>query len=272
MIIRRLILLLLGGFLLETGGICAVAANLRLSRASDTFFVEDDQVYVRALWFQKDGTYRQINRDRTISEEVDRGTWEQARSGEVALHPTNGMLSYRALSAGPLLVILGAQGQIDALPVLRAKIAGFLQTYQDEIFESSAAAELAATGASGAEAAHEDGVRVILPEQAETFSRSDLEDLLRSVDLWSRSRSSNTFVFDPAAPAGGSPLLLIQRGAVFSRAGLPTALAQAGSNKAPAFYFAQVSRRIFLRRVGTWKPFDNLGGLHMPALDTKPAP
>lgn len=270
--IRWPTLLLLWGVFLHHCDVYAAVAPLRLSRASDTFFVEDDQVYARALWFQKDGTYRQINRDRTSSEEVDRGTWTQSGTGEVALHPTNGRLCYRALSAGPLLVILASQEQIDTLPMLRAKIAGFLQAYQDQIFSRSAATELVATVVGGAQSGGAGGACVVLPDRDETINRSDLENLLPLIDLWSESRSSSTFVFDLVAPPGGSPQLLIQRGAVFSRVELTPARTHAGLHEAPSFYFAQVSRQVFLRQVGTWKPFENLGGLHAPDIGPKPTP
>lgn len=251
---------------------CGVAAEtartpepLVLSKTADTYFMEDDVVYARFLWFQPSGHYRQINRDRTTSEEVDLGVWEQTAGGEIALHPTNGMLLFRALSAGPLLVMLDTQSRVDSLVTLRNAMVNFLRVYQDSFFARSALSDLGQektpeqAGATAPEHA-----QVVLSEGVDTFERSDLENLLRRIDWWLASKSTNRFLFEPVVQPG-LPTLLIQRGAVFSKANLPVAHAKrvvAAAAPAPPFYFARIDRQTFLARAGKWKAFANLGGLH----------
>ncbi len=269
--VRWHLLLILGGWLLSHGRASAAMAPVRLSRTADTYFMEDDQVYARFLWFRADGSYRQINRDRASSEEVDRGTWAQAASGEVSLQPTNGMLAYRALSAGPLLITLTTQRQIDGLGALRQRMAVFLEANQDVIFAGTALTDLDGSSDAGVKSDSDDKAHIMIPGHTDTFNRNDLEDLLRQVDVWVLSKRTKRVLFDLVAPVGWPPLLL-QRGAVFSGTRLPEASAEAAHSKGPPFYFAQVSRRFFVREAGTWKPFENLGGLHEQASGSKLAP
>lgn len=244
----------------------AAAATARLSRKSDSYFMEDDQAYSRFLWFQANGSYRQINRNSTAAEEVDRGTWEQAASGEVALHPTDGMLTFRALSSGSLLVVLATQAQMDTLAALQTRITAFLTENQDTVFARSALHDLVEDVNASGETDPASGARVELAEHAYTFDRNELEDLLRQVNDWLRSKKTGSITFDLAS-IPGRPLLLIQKGAVYSRSSLTNlpASTRTGSNDAPHFYFAQVSRGVFLKSAGEWKPFSDLGGLHTQA-------
>ena len=80
----------------------AADPTLKLSKKQDTFFIEDDFVYRRFLQLARDGTYCQINRERTTGAEVDRGTWEQSADGTLFLHFTRGGLRFHALLSGPL--------------------------------------------------------------------------------------------------------------------------------------------------------------------------
>ena len=273
MMIRLRILLVLAGVLqiFSTGTVFAEPE--RLSKSTDSYFMEDDQVYARFLWFKADGTYRQINRDRTTAEEVDRGRWEQDANGEVSLHPTNGMLAFRAVSAGCLLVFLDTQSQIDSLPALHDRITALLQSYQDLVFARTALAEVNVSDRSGNESSMDDAATISLSEQCDIFSRNDLLKLLRDIEVWLKAKSNNTFIFD-FVPSLLAPPLLVQRGAVFSKELLPNVRAthHLKPSEASPFYFSRITRQTFLVRAGSWKPFANLGGLHdeAPVLKTVP--
>ena len=244
-----------------SGAAAALGKPDLLLKADSAYFMEDDLVYARFFWFQADGRYRQINRDRSAAEEVDRGTWEQTGAGEIVLHPTHGMLLFRALSAGPLLVMLDTQGRIDSLPTLRGKIVSFLQSYQDPVFARGAVSELVSVLVDASTPPMPEFARVDLPPAQDTFERSDLEKLLHLIDVWLESKSRNSFVFDRLAESS-TPDLLIQRGAVYSATELAATRSRCVTNPStpPPFYFARIDRRTFVSRVGRWKPFVNLGG------------
>ena len=236
------------------------AGALRLSRTAGTLFMEDDLAYARFLCLEPAGTYRQIETGFGLSREVDRGTWEQPASGEVVLHPTNGALTFRAVSAGPLFLSLKTQAQIDAGPALACAISVLLQDHQDRVFARQALSELE----------RQTGAKIELANPSESFSRENLEELSSTLLSSLRSRAEGTVVFDllNRPPA---PLLMIQRDAAFSK----TAVAEVRRTyktaraSAPPFYFARVDPRTFRARTGRWTAFDNLGGTHAPA---EPAP
>ena len=105
-----------------SGSVRAAAPTTpRLTKKQDVFFIENDFVYRRFLQLARDGTYRQINRDRAAVE-VDRGTWEQTADGTVLLHFTRGGLRFHALSSGPLSITLDDPQKLAALPVAAGAI------------------------------------------------------------------------------------------------------------------------------------------------------
>ena len=248
----RCIFLIAGMWIYPTC-VCAPALAARLSRTVDTFFVEDDQAYTRCLWLEAAGTYRQVVNGFGLAREVDQGTWEQAAGGEVVLRPTNGALTFRAVSAGPLWLAFDRQAQVDSVPELLRAITGLLERFQDQVFARDVLAELESLT----------GGRITLPADAATFERTDLLELSRRLATWLQDRTSGAVVFDLLSEQP-APALLIQRGAVYAKDSLASVRRdyKVARTAAPPFYFARTDEKTWRLRAGRWLPFDHLGGSH----------
>ena len=236
--------------LMPAGTVLAAAAKgFRLPAHRDAFFVENDLVYRRFLALMHDGAYRQINQDRTACAEVDQGTWDQTPDGVVRLHSTRHALRFRALTAGPLTVVLDSQEKLNALPRLAASIRRFLDSTQDGVFRTVAADELGADPAS-----------VAVGQGAETFSRDDVQSLLRQAEDTAASERTGVYPFMAVKPPGSTALLVLQD-AVFQAADQARVRRDypVKGNDAPPFFFAQVDARTFAREVGSWQAFHFLG-------------
>ena len=232
----------------------AAPDRLRLSKGRDSFFVENNLVYSRCLVLLHDGTYRQIDQDHTNSEEVDRGTWEQADDDTVLLHSTLRGLRFRALLVGPLTVVLDSPGKISALPEISAAILRLLATSEDAVFAASTAAELNSPPAT-----------MSVDRQVETFRREDLLALVAQIDDTVRTEQTRTYTLKPVAIAN-RPLLLVLRGAVFGPEQIAAVCRdyQVPRGEAPPFYFAQTDERTFANRVGHYRECQFPGGPARP--------
>ena len=210
--------------------------------------MQDNLVYSRLLDLATDGTYRQIDVDRTSSVETDRGHWETDASGEFLLHPAADGLRFRALTAGPLTVVLDRPGTMAALPSLAAEIRRFLGETGDAVFARSGIAQIQTALPADAPA----DVLSIDPS-AETFTRSDLFSLAHRIDdlLW--SERTNTYILSPVTHT--SPQLLILGDALFQARDLPRVRQEyhVRNGEAPPFYFARTGLKAFARRAGRWK-------------------
>ncbi len=221
----------------------AAPANPRLARTHDVFFIENDFVYRRFLQLARDGSYRQINRERAAAAEVDRGTWTQDADGTVLLHFTRGGLRWHALLSGPLSITLDDPQKFDALPVAATAIRRWLAASSDDIFASGSIHALATAP-----------VVLQVDPKAESFRRAELETLARQIDDFAWSEQRQTFRLTLLKPAGG-PALLIQRGAVFGADDLARVQLeyQVPHGQAPPFYFVQVDAATFAREAGRWQ-------------------
>jgi hypothetical protein len=185
-----------------------------LSRREAAFFVQDNLVGSRLLDLEPGGAYRQIDVDTSSSTESDRGTWTQDAQGAILLHPACGALRFRALTSGPLTVVLDRPGALAALPPLRAAIRRFLALSEDDVFAKRGVAEILATLPPGAPPR-----LLAIDPAAETFSRADLISLARQTDdlLW--SERTNTYILSPVPDT--SPQLLVLQDALFQARDLP---------------------------------------------------
>ena len=229
--------------LLQTSsGLSAAPKSVRLPKGRDSFFVENDLVYSRSLWLSSDGTYRQIDQDRSTSVEVDRGTWEQLADASVLLHSTYRGLRFRALLGGPLTLVLDSPEKIAALPAVSAAIHRLLANSEDIVFEAETAGELSVTPAV-----------VSVDRHAETLRRDDLLSLAAQIDDTIRVEQTRTYLLTPMLLTNG-PLLLILRGAVFSPEQIPAVCQDyhVPRGEAPPFYFAQTDAKTFANRVGRY--------------------
>lgn len=217
-------------------------ATLRLSKKQDAFFIENDFVYRRLLQLARDGTYRQINRERTAAAEVDRGTWEQSADGTVLLHFSRGGLRFHALLSGPLSITLDDPQRFPALPAAATAIRRWLAQSSNVVFASESAYEIRVSP-----------VELTVDPQAESFRRGELEALARQIDDFVRSEQTRTFRLTPIQ-AGGR-CLLVQQDAVFQAADLPRVRDEypTGRGQPPPFYFAQVDAGTFARAAGSWQ-------------------
>ena len=220
----------------------AVPETPRLAKNQDIFFIENDFVYHRFLHLARDGTYRQINRERAAAE-VDRGTWEQSADGTVLLHFTRGGLRFHALFSGPLSITLDDPQKLAALPTAADAIRRWLAQGNDAVFAPGSASEIALAP-----------LVLAVDPTVESFRRDDLEALARQVDdaIWTEQHQ--TFRLVPFRSASGA-LLLVQRGAVFQAGDLPHVLAEYPTvrGQPPPFYFAQVNAGTFAREAGNWQ-------------------
>lgn len=237
-----------------SNGLSGTPSRLRLPKGRDIFFVENDLVSSRCLDLSHDGTYRQIDQDRTTSTEVDRGTWEQATDDTVLLHSTGRGLRFRALLAGPLTVVLDSPGKIAALPEVAAAIRRLLENWKDVVFTAKTAAELNSPPAL-----------VSVDRQAETIRREDLLSLALQIDNTVQTEQTRTYVLMPVRVVN-RPLLLVLRDAVFGPEQISSVYRDYGvpHGAAPPFYFAQTDARTFASQVGRYREFQFPGGLSNP--------
>jgi hypothetical protein len=223
----------------------AASSAFRLSRQTGAFLLQDNLVNSRLLDLQPGGTYRQIDVDGSASAETDRGTWVQDARGAILLHPTCDAMRFRALTSGPLTIVLDRPGAMDGLPLLAAAIRRFLAQTEDEVFARTGVAEIQASLPAA-------DVLSIDPK-AETFSRMDLLALARQIDdlLW--SERTNTYILSPVPNT--SPQLLVLQDARFQAQDLPRVRQEyrVKPGQPPPFYFARVDGRVFARRAGRWK-------------------
>ncbi len=234
-------LLLSVGLGLATAG--AEPANPRLSKKQDAFFIENDFVYRRFLLLARDGSYRQINRERSAAE-VDRGTWTQDADGAVLLHFTRGGLRFHALLSGPLSVLLDDPPSANSLSAVADAIRAWLARSSNAVFAAASVTEIAVPP----------GVLHLDPG-AESVSRADFESLARQIDDFAWSEQQQTYRLTFLKPAN-SPALLIPRGAVFQAEDLPRVQREyrIGRRQPPPFYFAQVDAATFAREAANWQP------------------
>ena len=226
----------------------------RLPKDRDSFFVENNLVYSRYLSLSHDGTYRQINQDRTGTAEVDRGRWEQGGDAVVLLHSEQRGLRFRAVRSGPLTVVLDSAGKIEALPQVAAAIRRLLETSQDDIFEADTAHDLSVAPAE-----------VFVDRQAETFGRSDLVSLAAQSDDVYRTEQTRTYRLTPIHTDGGPPLLVLQWATFGPEQVEPVGREyHVASGEAPPFYFAQTDARTFANRVGHYQILQLPGGPSNP--------
>jgi hypothetical protein len=227
-----------------------VTLRFHLSPHTATFFIQDNLVYSRLLDLEPGGIYRQIDVDRSASAETDRGTWEQDAHGAVLLHPARGSLRFRALTSGPLTIVLDRPGVLEMLPALAGAIRHFLAGTEDEVLASKDVAEiLAAAGALGAPPAS----ALAIDPKAETFSRPDLISLAHQIDDLIWSERTNTYILAPVPNA--APPLLALMDARFQAQDLPAVRQEyrIKPGDAPPFYFARVDARTFARQAGRWQ-------------------
>ncbi len=215
------------------------------------FYLQDNLVDSRLLELRADGSYRQIDVDRTSSVEADRGQWERDSRGAVLLHPTFAGLRFRALRSGPLNVGLDGPGALACLPETVASMRRFLAANDDAVFVRGGIAEMT----SGAPAP---GV-LSIDANTETFGREELLSLARQIDdlLW--SVHTDTYILSPVPDT--FPELLVLQDAQFQAGDVARVRAayRVGPGQAPPFYFAQVDARTFARRAGRWKVLPLLG-------------
>ena len=215
----------------------------RLPKKQDLFFIENDFAYQRFLLLARDGTYRQINRERTVAAEVDRGTWEQDATGTVLLHFTHGGLRFHTLLSGPLAITLDNPQNFAALPTAANAIRRWLALSSNTVFAADNAPEL--------------GIApffLTVDPKAESFRRADLESLARQMDDFVWSEQHRTFRLTPFKTPDG-PVLLVQPGAVFQPADLERVQGEykVAHGQPPPFYFAQVSPGTFAHEAGSWQ-------------------
>ncbi len=208
-------------------------------------------MYSRLLDLEPAGTYQQIDADRAGAAETDRGTWEQDPQGAVLLHPTRDSLRFRALTSGPLTIVLDRPGVLPTLPALAKAIRLFLDGTRDDVLASKDVAEIQAVPDGPEEAAA--ALALAIDPRAETFSRADLLSLAHQLDDLIWSERTNTYILSPVPNA--SPPLLVLMDALFQAQDLPAIRRQyrVKPGEAPPFYFAQVDARTFARRAGRWK-------------------
>ncbi len=222
----------------------AVPTTLKLAQKQDAFFVENDFVYRRFLQLSRDGSYRQIERERTTAAEVDRGTWTQDTDGTVLLHFTRGGLRWHALLSGPLSIMLDDPRKFGALPTAAIAIHRWLAQSGSDIFPADNVHELPTSPVS-----------LALDPKAESFRRAELETLVRQIDDFAWSEQHQAFRLVPLKTVG-LPILLIQRGAIFEAGDLARVQREycVRRGQAPPFYFAQVDAETFAREAGPWRP------------------
>ena len=225
----------------------AGADGLLPSAKHEAFLVEDDLAYARCLDLMRDGTYRQINRDGHGSEEVDRGTWDQAAGGVLRLHARRHALRFHALVAGPLSVTLDSQAQRDALPALYHDIAGFLAASEDTVFSARDVAELVRHR-------NEEACRLDIARDAETCGRAELVALTRQIANFIHTEASGVYVLTLARTAAGQPVFALADDP-FQAADLPRVMREYRVSPAarPPFYFVPVEGRVFAAEVGAWR-------------------
>ena len=220
------------------------------------FFIQDNLVNSRLLDLEPGGTYRQIDVDGSVAAESDRGTWEQDAQGAILLHPTLSALRFRALSAGPLTIVLDRPGVLPTLPLLAGGMRRFLAQSGDDVFARSGIAEIG----TALQTADVPPLALSIGQEAETFSRADLLSLAHQIDdlLW--SERTNTYILSPVPNA--FPELLVLQDALFQARDLPRVLHEyrVKPGQSPPFYFARVDARTFARRAGRWKVLRLPGG------------
>ena len=219
------------------------------ARSHEAFLVEDDLAYARCLDLQRDGTYRQINRDEHGSEEVDRGTWDEAAGGLLRLHASRHALRFHALVAGPLSVALDSQAQRAALPALYHDIAGFLAASDDAVFATRDVRDLVTRGTGG-----EEPCRLDIARRTETCSREELVALSRQIANFLHTEHSGVYVLALTRTADGQPIFALADD-TFQAADLPRVRREYGvpADGRPPFYFVPVAARTFAHEVGTWR-------------------
>lgn len=225
-------------------------AGLRLPEHQDLFFVENNLVYSRCLNLARDGTYRQINRDRTGAAEVDLGTWEQADDGTVALHSTYRGLRFRALRSGPLTVPLDSAAKVDALPQVGVAIQRLLNQARSDVFSTADVAGL-----------NVPPLEITVDRGVESFLRQDLSRLAGQIAQAVQAERRRTYLLTPVLAPGG-PVLLVLAGATYRPEQVPEVCRayRVPRGSPPPFYFAQVAAATFARRVGRWRELAPLGG------------
>jgi hypothetical protein len=223
--------------------------KLRLARHEGSFLVQDNLVNSRLLDLEPGGAYRQIDVDHASAAETDRGTWEQDAKGAILLHPTRDALRFRALTSGPLGIVLDRPGVLAALPELTQAIRSFLTQSEDDVFATADLAQIQTAAASAGVPA----LALSIDPKVETFSRPDLISLTRQIDDLRWSERTNTYILSPV-PATSPPLLVLQD-ARFQAQDLPAVRRayHVARGQAPPFYFARVDARTFARRAGRWK-------------------
>ena len=225
------------------------------SFCATSYYLQDNLVNSCLLAFAPDGTYRQIDVDRTTSAETDRGKWERDGQGNLLVHPSRDGLRFRALVSGPLTIVLDRPGTLTLLPLLADLARRFLADNEDSVFARTGIAEIEAGLPEGSVAN-----ALWIEAEAETFSRADLVDLARQIDdlLW--SERTNTYILSPVTKT--SPALLVLRDAHFQAADLPRVRQEfrVPPGQAPPFYFARVDAETFARRAGRWKVLPPLFG------------
>jgi hypothetical protein len=227
----------------------ATPGTFRVSQRDGAFFIQDNLVNSRLLDLEPGGAYRQIDVQRNSAAETDRGTWEQDAHGAILLHPTRDALRFRALTSGPLSVVLDRPGVLPALPALARAVRAFLAHSEDDVFASADLGQIQTSAASSGAPA----LALSIDPKAETFSRADLGALVHELDdlLW--SERTNTYILSPVPNT--SPLLLVLQDARYQAPGLAAVRREyhVAAKQAPPFYFARVDAQTFAQRAGRWK-------------------
>jgi hypothetical protein len=225
------------------------ASPFRISPHEGAFFVQDNLVNRRLLDLEPGGAYRQIDVDRTSAVETDRGTWEQDAQGAILLHPTRDALRFRALTSGPLSVVLDRPGVLAALPALADTIRSFLAQSEDDVFAAADLAQIVAAAKSSGVPA----LALSVDPKAETLSRLDLVSLTQQIDDLRWSERTNTYILSPVLAT--SPPLLVLQDARFQARDLAEVRRayHVARGQAPPFYFARVNAKTFAQRAGDWQ-------------------
>ena len=226
---------------MSAGSLQAADPTPRLSKSTTRFSSRTTSFTAGFLQLARDGTYRQINRERTTGAEVDRGTWEQSAEGTLLLHLYPGRIALPRPAERPACHHGRRPSKIDAMLASANAIRRWLAPSGDVVFAAENVDKIAVFPLCSR-----------LLRKPSPFAAATSKAWRGRSTIFVRTEQTHTFRLTPV-DAGGRRLL-VQEDAVFQAADLPRVLTEYPVRTGrPPFYFAQVDAGTFAREAGSWQ-------------------
>lgn len=255
--VRAVLLAIVGLVLVHPGRTGAEPPLSQLPTERDSIFRLEGLTSTQYLHFQKNGRYRQIDREHMFTCEMDRGTWKQDTNGCIELQSA---VLVKDLESGPLRISTRDVEQLEALRPLEKEIAEFLAANRNDSFAGKDVE--VAWKYSYTWSLFESKIvfsAVDVEPETKMVTRKQLEELLEAWKAYLKSDEKNRFRFLPVKYH--EFILLASNDYPFlANAGTPTEVCETadhfgGPHNSPAMVFVLVDDDAALKEMKTRQPF-----------------